>query len=220
MTCAQFESWVVSDDPAERRRATEHAARCAACTARLEGFGALAELAAEWRQSPPAPSLALEARIEEALAGRPDAPDRRRRRFPLVVAAAAVLMVLAGAFLFELQRRTAGPTSTSGSILAARALAEAEDAERRHARAVARLEEAAAPLLARAADPALPAKDAARLLAYRDRLRYLDSTIAEVKSYLDENPYQAKARSVLLARYVEKTEILREVVSGAPGGVL
>jgi hypothetical protein len=110
--------------------------------------------------------------------------------------------------------------ATSGSILASRALDEAEDAERQHARAIAKLEEAAMPMLERAGDPALPAKDAQRLLAYRNRLRYLDSTIAEVKSYLDENPYQAKARSVLLASYVEKTEILREVVSGASGGVL
>lgn len=220
MSCADFELWVVSDDPAERRRAAEHAATCARCAAVIAGFAEVQRLAGDWRQSPPEPSLALEARIEDFLAGRPDGRARRRGRFPLAIAAAAVVMALAGGFLWELQRRTAGPLSSSGSILASRALAEAQDAERQHARAIARLEAAAAPLLERAGDPALPAKDAARLIAYRDRLRYLDFTIAEVKSYLDENPYQAKARSVLLASYVEKTEILREVVSGAPGGVL
>jgi hypothetical protein len=219
MSCAEYELWVVSDDPAERRKAVEHAAACQRCSALQSGFAELQRLAGDWRQSPPEPSLDLEARIAEIASG-PTAAVLGRRRFFAAVAAAAALMAIGGGFLFELQRRGAGPTSTSGSILATRALAEAEDAERQHARAIARLEEAAQPLLARAADPSLPAKEAAKLLSYRDRLRFLDSTIAEVKSYLDENPYQAKARAVLLASYVEKTEILREVLAGAPGGVL
>jgi hypothetical protein len=219
MSCAEFGLWVVSDDPAERRKAAEHAAGCPQCAAKLAGFAELGRLAGDWRQSPPEPSLALEARLEDALMGG-DPRSHGGRRFSIAIAAAAVVMALAGGFLFELQRRGSGPVATSGSILASRALDEAEDAERQHARAIAKLEEAAMPMLERAGDPALPAKDAQRLLAYRNRLRYLDSTIAEVKSYLDENPYQAKARSVLLASYVEKTEILREVVSGASGGVL
>ena len=216
MSCADFEQWVVSDDPGERRRAAEHAASCPQCGPRAAGFAELERLAGDWRQSPPEPSLHLEARIADALDERPGS----RRRFFLAVAAAAVLMTLAGGILWEMERRGAGPTQSSGTILASRALADAEQAERDHARAIARLEQAAQPLLERAGDPALPAKEAAKLLAYRDRLRFLDSTIVEVKSYLDENPYQAKARSVLLASYVEKTEILREVVSSSPGGVL
>ncbi len=220
VSCAEFELWVVSDDPAERRQAAEHAAGCPRCAAKAAGFAELARLAGDWRQSPPEPSLDLEARIAATAADRPDSLEGGRRRFFVAVAAAAALMALAGGFLWEMERRGAGPTQTSGSILASRALADAEDAEREHARAIARLEEAARPLLERAGDPALPAKEAAKLLSYRDRLRYLDSTIADVKSYLDENPYQAKARAVLLASYVEKTEILREVVQGSSGGVL
>jgi hypothetical protein len=135
----------------------------------------------------------------------------------MAIAAAALAMALAGGFLWELQRRTAGPLSSSGSILAWRALAEAEDAERQHARAIARLEEAAAPLLDRAGDPALPAKDAARLLAYRDRLRYLDSTIAEV-SRTDENPYQAKA--VRAARELRREDRDPARSGGGAPGVL
>jgi hypothetical protein len=220
VSCAEFELWVVSDDPAERRQAAEHAAGCPRCAARAAGFAELARLAGEGRQSPPEPSLDLEARLAAPTAGRPESLAGGRRRFFVAVAAAAAFMALAGGFLWEMERRGAGPTQTSGSILASRALDEAEAAERAHARAIARLEDAARPLLERAGDPALPAKEASRLLAYRDRLRYLDSTIAEVKSYLDENPYQAKARAVLLASYVEKTEILREVVQGPSGGVL
>jgi hypothetical protein len=219
MSCTEFEQWIVSDDPAERRKAAEHAAGCTNCAARAAGFAELQRMAGDWRQSAPEPSLALEGRIADALV---ELGDRHggRRRFFLGVVAAAVLMTVAGGALWELERRGAGPTQSSGTILASRALAEAERAERDHARAIARLEEAAEPLLERAGDPALPAEEAAKLLSYRDRLRFLDSTIAEVKSYLDENPYQAKARAVLLASYVEKTEILREVVSGSPGGVL
>jgi hypothetical protein len=221
MSCSDFEQWVVSDDPAERRKAAEHATTCAPCAARVSGFGELQRLAGDWRQSAPEPSLALEGRIADALL---ELGERQgglsRRRFFLGVVAAAALMALAGGVLWEMERRGAGPTQSSGTLLASRALAEAERAERDHARAIARLEEAAQPLLERAGDPALPAKEAAKLLSVRERLRFLDSTIAEVKSYLDENPYQAKARAVLLASYVEKTEILREVVSGSSGGVL
>jgi hypothetical protein len=218
MSCSEFEQWVVSDDPAERRKAAEHAASCPQCAARVSGFMELQRLAGDWRQSAPEPSLTLEGRIADAL----EIGERQggRRRFFLGVVAAAVLMTVAGGALWEMERRGAGPTQSSGTLLASRALAEAERAERDHARAIARLEEAAEPLLERAGDPAVPAKEAARLLSYRNRLRFLDSTIADVKSYLDENPYQAKARAVLLASYVEKTEILREVVSGSSGGVL
>jgi hypothetical protein len=218
VSCEQFEQWVVSDDPAERRQAAAHAAACPRCAAHAAGFAELQRLAADWRQSAPEPSLGLETRLADALAE--GSGGRSRRRFFLAVAAAAGLMTMAGGLLWEMERRGAGPTRSSGTILASRALAEAEQAERDHARAVARLEQAARPLLERAGDPSLPAKDAARLMAYRDRLRFLDSTIAEVKTYLDENPYQAKARAVLLASYVEKTEILREVVSASSGGVL
>ncbi len=60
MSCAEFELWVVSDDPAERRKAAEHGAVCPRCAARLAGFAELGRLAADWRQSPPEPSLALD----------------------------------------------------------------------------------------------------------------------------------------------------------------
>ena len=71
-------------------------------------------------------------------------------------------------------------------------------------------------MLARAGDPALPPREAQLLLSYRDRLRFLDRTVAEVDGFLAQNPNHAQARTVLLAAYVEKTEVLREVLALEP----
>ena len=98
-------------------------------------------------------------------------------------------------------------------LLVAEALKDAERAERDHARAIARLEQAAAPILAQSEEPSLAASKAAVLIAYRDRLAYLDSTIAEVEGFLDNNPSHSGGRTVLLAAYTEKTEVLSQVIA-------
>jgi hypothetical protein len=46
-----------------------------------------------------------------------------------------------------------------------------------------------------------------------NRLRFLDQTIAEIQSYLHDNPAHSGARTTLLAAYTEKTEVLRDVVA-------
>jgi hypothetical protein len=98
-------------------------------------------------------------------------------------------------------------------LLVAEALKDAERAERDHARAIARLEQAAAPILAQSEEPSLAASKAAVLIAYRDRLAYLDSTIAEVEGFLDNNPSHSGGRTVLLAAYIEKTEVLSQIIA-------
>ncbi len=131
-----------------------------------------------------------------------------------MAAAAAVLLAVLG--LAELDVLPLGLHSraiTPRRILVADALRAAEQAEQQHAAAIAELERAAAPILAQAGDPGLPAAKAAQLLAYRDRLRALDSAIAEVKSILEQNPGHAGVRTVLLAAYMDKTQLLREVLA-------
>ena len=136
-------------------------------------------------------------------------------RFATWLAAAAGLILSAGLLLRSEIFRDA-VTPPSGPLLVERALRDAEAAEAAHARAIAQLELAAAPMLARVGDPALPPREAALLLSYRDRLRFLDRTVAEVGGFLAENPSHAKARTVLLAAYFEKTEVLREVLALEP----
>jgi hypothetical protein len=50
-----------------------------------------------------------------------------------------------------------------------------------------------------------------------DRLTHLDSVIAEVQSFLDENPGHARGHTVLLAAYREKDQLLREILELSPG---
>lgn len=232
MTCTEFELLAVSDEPAERELALEHAAACPRCAETLAGWRRLDELVEDWRREQPVAPPFLGARIARAARAaesaapraRPAAPapvegrrerasrrsGRSARTWPAAVAAAAVLAVVAG---LSLRSANAGPAAASGGLLAAEALREAENAERSHARAVAKLEAAVQPLLERGTDPAVPAEQAALLLAYRDRLQFLDRTLEEVDGFLQENPYNAKARTLLLAGYIEKREILGEVLA-------
>ena len=211
-TCEEFAFLAVSDDEAERRTAAAHAALCPLCAERSAGWEELRERVAQWRQAEPAPSPVLERRVTRAARG----GTHRLRIFAGL--AAAALVALSATLVLWLERRVSGPESSSGRLLAAQALRAADEAERAHARAIARLEAAAAWRLERAEDPALPAEEAARLLAYRDRLRFLDRTLAEIQGFLDENPYHAQARAMLLAGYAEKTDVLRQVLALELGG--
>ena len=219
MSCGLFDLLIVSDDPADRERAREHARDCPRCAAIALGHERLGRETATWREETEPPAD-LEAKVMAALDGQARSADdlasRRRPRTPLrspvalALAATLVAGIGLGLLLAGLQPR--GP-ETAERLLVAEALEAAEAAEDLHARAIARLEQAAAPILARAGDPSIPSRDAAILLAYRDRLAFLDTTIAEVREFVDGNPGNAGARTVLLAAYKEKTEVLREVVA-------
>jgi hypothetical protein len=214
MSCAEFARWSVSDDPAERALAEDHAAQCAECAARLAGFDRLAALATDWQAALVEPPPRLTARIlrPRVVRGRFAAETR-----PLWLAAAAMLLLVAG-FLAGLGVRPRAAQPRASALLASEALAEAERAELVHAEAITRLEAAAAPVLARAEDPRLGARDAALLLSYRGRLRALDRTLTDVQTFLAGNPYHAQAREVLLTGYIQKKELLRQVVALERGG--
>ena len=133
---------------------------------------------------------------------------------PVWAAAGALAATLAiGSFLgFRSVTYIAAPDQAE-RLLVADALRDAEAAGREHARAIARLEQAARPILASAHDPSLSAVEAGRLMSFRNRLQFLDQTIAEIKDFLEENPGHAGARTMLLAAYAEKTDVLRDVVA-------
>lgn len=226
MTCGIFDLLIVSDDPDDRNRAREHARECDRCSAILEGQSSLAHLAETWKEDA-VPPEGLEGRvmnaIDRAAASGHAAPapvvvrmeERRRsakKRPSLGLGLAAMLLLGVGIGIFIARLGPHGP-EIADRLLVEEALEAAETAEELHARAIARLEQAADPVLARAAEPGTAARDAAILLAYQDRLAFLDSTIVEVREFIDINPGNAGARTVLLAAYKEKTEVLREVVA-------
>ena len=228
--CREFALRSVSDDPQDLAWARAHASECPECGPRLADSAELGRAIEGWRSAAPEPPARLEARILSSVRAvaiepaplpfRPRA-DRAREGAPRVsrfapwLAAAAGLILSAGLLLrSEMFHRAAAPPA--GPLLVEQALRQAEIAEAAHARAIAQLELAAAPMLARLDDPSLPPREAALLLSYRDRLRFLDRTVAEVGGFLAENPSHAKARTVLLAAYFEKTEVLREVLALEP----
>ncbi len=219
MSCAQFEIWIVSDDPADQKRAKDHAAGCSKCARILEGHRRLANEASVWRESEKAPP-GLEKKIRVALGNVLDHPGRSseaprsglQRSSLLWGALAASFIVGAIIGLFQFRLTPQGPEQTE-RLLAADALREAEQSERDQTREVARLEAAAAPVLARADDSKMASHEAARIFQYRDRLAFLDATIADARSFVAQNPGHAGARNVLLAAYKDKGTVLREILA-------
>jgi hypothetical protein len=128
------------------------------------------------------------------------------------VGALATLLLVAALFAVRAATAPIAPLQAD-RLLVADALRSAEAAEHEHARAIARLQKAAQPTLARASDPTLPGEQAARLMMLSNRLRFLDQTIAEVQSFVRGNPAHPGARTTLLAAYNEKTEVLRDVIA-------
>lgn len=229
MICAEFDLLIVSDEPEVSAALRDHASVCPRCAEILAGQAALRQEVESWVASTPEPPRELEQRILQTVRRHtaaddtlPEATPERSRaqivgfpRRPLyalgALAAAAVLVV--AALVVARAVPWAQAPAEANRLLVAEALADAVQAEREHARAIARLEQAAAPILARASDPSLPASRAAILLSYRDRLAYLDSTIAEIQTFLESNQSHSGGRTVLLAAYTEKTEVLSQVIA-------
>jgi hypothetical protein len=238
MTCSEFDLLFVSDEPEAATALRDHASGCPRCAEILAGQAELSQEVEAWKESTPAPPPQLEQRIlhaarqaqqarheEEQEQGqeleqaqgpaRTRAPGRLLRfppRHSYAWGAIAATLILA-ALLVARTAPWARAPQEANRLLVAEALKEAVRAERDHARAIARLEQAATPILARSEDPSLTASKAAVLIAYRDRLAYLDSTIAEVEGFLDNNPSHSGGRTVLLAAYTEKTEVLSRIIS-------
>jgi len=212
MNCEAFRTAIVGDDPVEHAAAERHAAGCPDCAALLRDDAELAATVELWKQSAPAPSDELEARIARAIAADPGLVGRPLGRVAWWAAAAASL-VLAGWFGAQLLPvRRPSPMSVEAAMRAA------DLAREQYVRSIAELERRAAPVLDRAGDPELGASQAALLLRYRDRLNYLDSVIAEVQQFLDENPGHGGGHAVLLAAYQEKQQVLGKLLQLEIGG--
>ena len=192
-----------------------------------------------WKASTPTPPAELEGRILRAVraareedASRADdyaggADDGRRLAEiipwhrpaawprPVWAAAGALAAMLAIGSMMTIRATFFIPAAPQQAqrLLVADALRDAEAAEHEHARAIARLEGIAGPILAQADDPELSGARAARLLALGNRLRFLDQTIAEINGFLEQNTGHPGARTTLLAAYTEKTDVLREVIA-------
>ncbi len=226
--CRPFRRLSASDDPEDRRAVARHAETCASCRALLEQHDRLAGAARAWAEADVDPPAALEARIVSAVARElrgpapiavmPARSAPRTARHPLPrrargPALAAAILIVSGAGIAI--RWGFAPPGKDAAL--ARALETVDRAHEEYTLAIADLETAAREVFAQAGEPGFDARRAALLRNYRDRLTHLDTVIAEVRLFLDQNPGHAGGHTVLLAAYRETADVLREVVSTRKG---
>lgn len=241
MNCAEIRRLLVEDDPPQET-IRKHVDHCDACARVVAADRRIAEATAHWRQTTSEAPSALRERVLNAMArevsrervpesrldrdpdasgghatrGRgPATPGRLLARLPhsfgwLAAAAALVVAILVGTTVSS--SREPAVVSVAGGLVVDAALEEARRAERAHAEAIAVLAAAAEPILARGEDPSTPPGRATRLRAYEDRLASLDDAIAQVHQFLETNPGHAASRTMLLAAYIDKTELLHEIL--------
>ncbi len=222
MSCSSFQLWVVSDDREDRRRAEEHAAVCADCRRVLVGQQVLRDQVATWIESQEAPAAAGTGDPHPSGRGCPPSsggprrartrPQRSKGRSRLWIALAASFLLGIGLGVFKLPAESGAPVETR-RLLDATSLEIARQEEVAQRRAISKLEEQVAPILAQASDKELASHLAARLMEYRTRIATLDGTINDVQGFVEQNPGHPRARTMLLDAYKEKREVLREVIA-------
>ncbi|MDX2154505.1 MAG: hypothetical protein SFV54_27435 [Bryobacteraceae bacterium] len=199
--CKDFDRAVQSPELLPDLRA--HAKECERCRRELylwtELSNAARELHAEWE------SPTLWPKIEVALKAEP----RRRRAMPVwrLAAAAAVLVAVFGVWRWQGAGGGEPSSRASRDLLTEQALRELEVAEVAYARSIEKLA-----LLAEADLKRDPSPLAAN---YREKLVLLDSAIAEIKSNVERNQYNAHLRTELASLYREKQATLQEWLRNA-----
>jgi len=114
-----------------------------------------------------------------------------------------VLLALLAVVAVVTQRRGDGEDEW---MVRAAAIDSVENAERAHLEAIDRLAEVAAPELEAPATPLL--------VSYKEKLMLIDDAIAECRTGIATNQYNAHLRRELLAMYVAKQRTLEEIVNG------
>jgi hypothetical protein len=180
-----------------------HLPMCAECQKLIEQDARILTLA----QSLPKPvaSPLLWAKIENSLRAEQQR-TRRHWRMSLpeqkwaLLRIAAVLFVGFGVGSYLIFK----PKPPEPRLLAGAALQQVEEREREYREAIAELE--------RAAQPQMAKLDVELMLLYRDRLETIDAQIARCKEALADNPSNAHIRRYLLAALQDKKETLRELL--------
>jgi hypothetical protein len=216
-SCADLEAALEGQDPALAEAFARHAEACATCAGELRLWREIAAAAPSLRKEWPSP--ALEARIRKALWA-----EARKREglapavwFSLAAAASLVVFLLSRAFLPSPPSaavtsapgvRVPGIDESKERLLSERALLEVEKAEEAYVRSIEGLAKVAAPRLTKDASPVLA--------SYREKLLVLDAAIAECRSQVERNRFNAHLRLELLSVYHEKQRTLEALLKEDP----
>jgi len=179
-----------------------HAEQCEQCREQLYLWKEISRLAPELHEE--WESAQLWPRIRESLAAE---PERRPKQRPWWVLAVAATVALAALLTMPLVTPRQTPRPASPELLSDAALEEVQRAEAAYARSIDRLAAVAGPELERSPSPLAA--------AYREKLKLLDSDIAELKSAASHNRYNAYLRTELASLYGEKTKTLQEWMNDA-----
>jgi hypothetical protein len=200
--CADLDRVLAGGDPTQLAAARAHAESCSTCREELRLWAEISVAARTMRRGWDSP--ALWPRIRMAL-GTLDVQRRARRTTWWVPPAVAAACVIAIATAWRVTRQPAEPPATAETrLLGTRALEEVERAESNYTRALDRLSSKAAPRLDGATSPIL--------LTLRERLMVLDAAIAQCRSEIERNRFNAHLRRELLEMYREKGQTLEEIL--------
>ena len=186
--------------------AREHARDCAVCRRELWIWGEMSQVAGGLREEWDSPELW--SRVRQALRAEPKPKQPRHieyiRDWRLLVAIAAVLVISATAALWYPFRQHPGPAQSDEAFLTEQTLKELEQAESAYSNSIGKL--------ARLAESHLQRADAGLASAYKEKLAMLDSAIAELKTTVDQNRFNARLQAELAALYKQKQQTLQEIV--------
>lgn len=199
--------------PAEWAALEAHSASCSSCAEELRSWKALRAAARELRDYSDSPSLWP--RIESALVQQAAAKKSRWGWLSLgtgltlgwqvaLAAAMAMILTVAGAWLYSQRSPGPGPDVSDKSLLKSPALAEVERTQAAYEQAVDKL---AAEAKAQIDNPATPLQ-----VSYREKLLVLDSAIEDLRAQAGLNPSNAHLRQQLLAMYEEKQQTLQDIL--------
>jgi anti-sigma factor RsiW len=179
--------------------ARAHAETCPRCREQLDLWSEISRLAPQLHQDWESPGLWPRIRLELAAA-----PPRSEHalvwRWGLAAAAALTLGIW-------LSNPWPGRQPSSHSLLTEDAFHEVQQAEAAYARSIEKLSALAGPSLDRSPSPLAD--------AYREKLVVLDSAIADLKTTIESNRYNAYLQTQLASLYGEKQKTLEEWLNHA-----
>jgi len=131
-------------------------------------------------------------------------PAHARVRAWSTLAAAAVLVLGVGAFWNVRTPQPGAPAEAHRRLLTEQALEDVQRAEGDYVRAI--------DALSRVAESKVEEADSPLMMSYREKLLLLDSAIAECRTGIGRNRFNARLRQELLSLYQEKQRTLQQVM--------
>ncbi len=190
--------------------AREHAKVCDACRRELWLWSEMSAVAPGLREEWETPDLWP--KIRQTLAAEQKAAKARDRSWRsdwrMLAAIAALLAIAVSVFIVKYSRPAPAPAAPQDSdFLTEQALKEVEKTEAAYRASIDKL--------SRLAEPRLNASENPVSIADREKLLVLDSEIANVRSTVSHNRFNAQLQTDLAVLYRDKQDTLKEILQRA-----